>query len=502
MNRTDTLTAIKESVYLHYLLLLGAVFIFVGKPVPYSNEYSYLLRLRQVYDAGFLANDITFSTTSKEYWLFDHLFGLLTFVFSIETIGWIGRISCWAILLFALMRLAKRWEIPLWVISASILIWLGIGQSIVADEWMFGGFEAKTVAYIFLLFALDRLSLEDDLAGSILLGLSFAFHPIVGLWGIAGAILALLIWHRDIHRVSKVAIVSALLSLIGLVPLLIMRSSSIVPTEDDLRYFQLIRFPHHFDPLSWSKSAIVLIFLALVFCFLVHISTRRLKPLDFLFSFIGVLGLFFALGILLRLAESYELMKYTPTRVFAVFIPLFFLFYLGRALKQNILLQPLLLGALGVIVLLSFWNDLPARAFEAAGTTYQKWIEGPDDMALAFGWIKNNTREGVIILAPPWRYDFWYLSERSQVVSYGKPILTDVGEWRSRMEKLTGTATNEDGIRDSEILADFYFGLDEETIRSASAEYNADYFISKTSYSFPVVYSNSSIKIYDVVSVR
>ena len=148
-------TNLKENFYLQFFALLGAVFLFVGKPVPSSNEFSYLLRLRKVYDPNYLASDITFSTPANEYWLFDHIFGLLTFFLSIEMIGWLGRIACWSVLLFALMKLGKRWEIPLWTISVSIFLWLYVGQSIIADEWMFGGFEAKCVAYICLIFALE-----------------------------------------------------------------------------------------------------------------------------------------------------------------------------------------------------------------------------------------------------------------------------------------------------------------------------------------------------------
>src|SRR5215210_5290591 len=169
---------LKENFYLQFFALLSAVFLFVGKPVPSSNEYSYLLRLRKVYDPAFLANDVTFSTPTNEYWLFDHIFGLLTLFLSIETIGWIGRILCWSILLFALMKLGKRWEIPVWMISVSIFLWLYVGQSIIAEEWMFGGFEAKCAAYICLIFALNGFCNEKDIAPAILLGLSFAFHPV------------------------------------------------------------------------------------------------------------------------------------------------------------------------------------------------------------------------------------------------------------------------------------------------------------------------------------
>ena len=448
MLKPNIIKNLKDNFYLQFVALLGAVFLFVGKPVPYSNEYSYLLRLRKVYDPNFLANDITFSTPTNEYWLFDHIFGLLTFVFSIEIIGWIGRFACWSILLFALMKLGKRWEIPLWTISLSIFLWLYVGQSIIADEWMFGGFEAKCVAYICLIFALDGFCDEQDFLPAVLLGLSFAIHPVIGLWGIAAAVPALVICRRDIRRTLKVVIITGAFSLIGVIPLLQMRADSVEPTVENLKYFQLVKFPHHFDPFVWSRSAILLLCIMLVFCILIHTQIKRSKPLDFLLAFLSILGVFFVFGILLRVFNLYELMKYTPTRLFAVFIPLFFFYWLSRAYHQNLLQKPLQIALLLPIIFLMIWNKVPMKGFEQAKSTCEIWTESPDNTADAFVWLKRSTPQNSMVIAPPWRYDFWYLSERAEVVNYRKPIIADVGEWQARLDSLTGKAEPENGFRE------------------------------------------------------
>ena len=149
MIRSFSLTNLKDNFLVHFALLFGTIFFLVGKKPPFGNEYAYLLRLITTYNSDFLLNDATFAIHANEHWLFNHLFGLLTFFFSIEFIGWSGRIVCWAVLLFALMRLAKHWEIPLWMITASILLWLCRGQSIVGDEWIFGTFEDIEAGRIF-----------------------------------------------------------------------------------------------------------------------------------------------------------------------------------------------------------------------------------------------------------------------------------------------------------------------------------------------------------------
>jgi hypothetical protein len=502
MIKLSDYTKLKENFYLQFLLLLGLVFLFVGKPVPYSNEYSYLLRLRKVYDPNFLANDITFSTPTNEYWLFDHIFGLPALFLSIETVGWMGRIACWSILIFALMKLGKRWKIPVWLISVSIFLWLYVGQSIIAEEWMFGGFEAKCVAYICLIFALDRFCDEKDISSAILLGLAFAFHPVVGLWGIAAAVPAFLICRRDIFQTLKTGIITGAFSLVSAIPLLQMRADSVEPTIENLKYFQLVKFPHHFDPFSWSRSAIILLCILMVFCILVHTQIKTAKPSKFLLTFLTILSVFFVSGILLRVFNQYELMKYTSTRLFAVFIPLFFFYYLSKAYHQNLLQKPLQIAVLLPIILLSLWNKIPMTGFDQIKATYEIWNQQPDDTADTFAWLKSNSPKDTMIIAPPWRYDFWYLSERAEVVNYRKPVIANIGEWQARLDSLIGKAEPEKGFREEEELAKFYFEINKETIDSIAEKYKAEYFISETDYAYPIVYSRGKVKIFRLPMAR
>lgn len=502
MTKPTGVKTLTENVYVHFLVLLSAVFLFVGKPVPSSNEFSYLLRLKKLYDPSYLAHDITFSTPMNEYWLFDHIFGFPTLFVSIELVGWIGRLSCWSILLLALIKLGKRWELPLWMITTSLFLWLYVGQSLIADEWMFGGFEAKCVAYICLIFALDRFCDEKDVSSAILLGLAFAFHPVIGLWGIAAGIPAFFITRPNIFQTLKVVLITGVFSLVGVIPLLQMRTDSIEPTIENLKYFQLVKFPHHFDPFSWSRSEVVLVFVLMIFCAVIHLQLKNLKPSKFLFAFLTILAVFFTAGIAFRAFNVYELMKYTPTRLFAVFIPLFFLFYLSKAYQQDLLRKPLQIAMILPIILLSIWNAIPNRGFYQANSTYMAWNQNSDDMANGFIWLKNNTPQGALVIAPPWRYDFWYLSERAEIVNYRKPIISNIGEWQTRLDSLIGKANPENGYREDEELANFYFEINQATIESVAVKYNADYLISETDYAYPVVYLKNKVKIYRLSKVE
>jgi hypothetical protein len=191
-------------------------------------------------------------------------------------------------------------------------------------------------------------------------------------------------------------------------------------------------------------------------------------------------------------------MEFTPTRLFAVFIPLFFFFYLSKAYKENLLKKPLQIALLLPIILLSFWNKLPIRGYEQAKSTYEYWTQEQDETADAFIWLKNNTSKNTLIIAPPWRYDFWYLSERAEIVNYNKPIIADISEWQSRLENFTGKVKPEDGYREIEDMEKFYYGLKKEEIDVLVTKYKADYLISKTDYPYPIVFSKGDIKIYSL----
>ena len=98
----------KKNFYLHLILLIGSIFLFAGKPVPYSNEFLYLLRL----EPNFLPNDWTFSQPANEHWLFNTIFSLPGYLFSLETVGWMGRIAVWILCLIPLDKNRQVLENP------------------------------------------------------------------------------------------------------------------------------------------------------------------------------------------------------------------------------------------------------------------------------------------------------------------------------------------------------------------------------------------------------
>lgn len=488
---------LKDNFYLHFFALLGAVFLFLGKPIPYSNENIYLLRLYKTYRPDFLLNDMTFATPANEHWFFNHIFGGLTFVFSLEVIGWIGRIGCWMLLLFALMRLGRYWKIPLWMISASIFLWLCLGQSIVADEWMIGVFEAKCFAYICLIFALDGFCRGRELYPAILLGFSFSFHPAVGLWGIPASILALAIFRWDFGRVVKITVISFVCSLFGLIPLFGTEISNSLNSYIDWKYFVLVGYPFHFDPFSWAKSSIALLFFIMAFCLMFYFKkNEKEKAQKFLTAFLFILFLFFISGLVLRGFGLYELLRFMPMRLFSVFAPLFFLFTLGKAYEDKIFAPPVKpIMIVGLVCLLGWISPL-STGFYRIQQTGSQWFAERDDVVDSFVWLRENTPNGTIVIAPPWRNDFWYRTRRATVANYIHAPISNLGKWRTGLNDLIGARPLEKGVREVEEMEEFYNDLTAKQIEEIAGKHKTQYLVSEAEYSFPIVFEGKKFKVY------
>ena len=485
------LAKLRDNLPLNYAVLALAVIAFCARAVPFGNEYVYLLRLKRTYDPSFLANDVSFAAPATEHWFFNHIFGLITYFASLEVIAWTGRVLCWAVLVYALQRLARHWAIPLWMSTAGILLWLAAGQTVVGGEWMIGTFEAKCLAYVCLLFAIDGLLRERIVYPGVLLGITFSFHPAVGMWSILAVGIALLMSRRPVAEIVKVAALTLLFSLPALVPLLI--GGTPHASADDWRFLELVRFPQIFDLFSWPKTAIVLVYLQLAFCVMIYLKGERTRTDKFLISFLGALGIFFTLGIMLRVVGQFPLMELMPTRLFPVFAPLFFFWYLARAFEQRMFAPPMTAIAVVAFVAIMLWQSPFATANDQFHQTIESWQGGADTTDDAFKWIGANTPNGTIVIAPPWRQDFWWQAKRAQVVSWNFPTYTDLGEWHRRVESLAGDTPR---TKEGDTRTEFYYSLPKERLDAIAAETKAEYLVTDSAYPYAVAFQSGDTRVY------
>ena len=475
-----------------FAVLLLAIILFHGKTVPFSNEFLYLLRLKP----EFLPNDWTFSRPANEHWFFNFLFSFPARFFSLEALGWAGRISVWSLSLIALLKLGRRWEIPFWAIAASIFVWLAYAQSVVGDEWIFGGFEAKTVSYVCLLFALNEFSKQKITLPAILLGLSFSFHPAVGLWAIPAVGLALMFEKIPTSDFLKLVGVTFIFSLPGLIPIFIEQAGVEAYSFEDWEFVVLYRVPWHLDIFQFSRSGRVLIFVMLIFnCYALWKSENF--ALRFLLKFQIFLGAFFLFGVVLRWLELYPLLRFMPMRLFPVFTPLFFIFtafYLIPRLaskKQKIILS------LFAIIAVSWMNPF-GRTYSQIRETVRTWTAVPDDVEKTSRWIAANTPPDALVIQPPNRREVWFFSKRAAIVSYSYPTYDRLSEWRGRIADLTGNLKISKGDAASEEIERAFNQLSEVQVEKIKQKYDASYLVSRAVYSYPIIFETETYKVYQL----
>jgi hypothetical protein len=496
---------LKDNFFLNFLLLFLYVLIMnrEGFFVPSNNESLYLLQLAKLWNPNLLVSDWTFSGPLFTHFVFNFIFGPLTLLFSLEVVGWIGRILSWSLILVAVFQLGKHFRIPLWMITASTLLWLFYGQSIVGGEWILGTFEAKCIAYALLFFSLNGFMQQRLILPSILLGLALSFHPLVGVWGALAVGFSLIVLKHPFARIAKIGCYTTLFALPGLIPLLMM-SQGPAPSEE-LKFLSLVVIPYHLDPFYFASSKLFLLLLGMLLCFnwLQFGLEEKSDALRFLIFFQTFLGLFFILGFLARFAGNYDILMLMPCRLFPVLLPLFFFFQLSSALHLSSAIKMRKgLVMFGCLALVMFGN--PVDIFVDVGKKhYSMWTRLEPDWEKAFKWIEKNTPTNSIIISPPWRGESFYLSRRGQIASWWVPRFDRLTEWRTRLESLIGDVGS---VRPGstkarlEHMAQHYNNLTTTELRFLADKYGAEYLVSSGRYSYPVLFHSGTYTVYSLTA--
>jgi hypothetical protein len=475
-----------------FVFLLLAVFALHGKTIPFSNEFVYLLRL----EPSFLPHDWTFSKAANEHWLFNFIFSLPMRVFSLDAGGWLCRIAVWCLCLAALLKIGRLWRIPFWAIALSIFLWLLSGQSVVGEEWIFGGFEAKTVAYVCLLFALYGFARKKIILPSVLLGLSFSFHPAVGLWAVLAVGIALLFEKIPTVDFIKIVFITALFSMPALLAIFTEQTISNANLYDDWRFIVLIRAPSNLEPFLFPKSGIFLLYAMLVFNFFA-LEKCESFALRFLLKFQIVVGAFFLLGLILRGFELYPLLRFMPMRLFPVFTFLFFIFTVFYVVPRLDSRKHKLIVALFAVTIIALLNPF-GKGLAQIRETARAWNAPRDDFQKAALWIAENTPQESLVIEPPNRRDVWYFSNRATIVSFYYPTYDRLTEWRDRIAELTENVQLSSGEAASDEIETAFNKLPAAQIEKIKRKYGANYLVSRAVYSYPVLFETETYKVYQL----
>jgi hypothetical protein len=496
---------LRNSVFLNFGVLFAFTLILNRESifVPSVTEEYYLLHLAKLWNSSVLYNDWTFASLPSHF-VFNFVFGPLTLLFPLNVVGWLGRFLSSSLILVALLQLGRHFRIPLWATTVSILFWLIYRQSIVAGEWVLATFEAKSIAYVFLLFSLNGfLRGEGIVIPSILLGLAFSFHPLIGLWSALAVGLSLIFLRYPARTLVKIGTYTTLFALPGLIPLLLMPGVGGLDTREALKFVTLVVMPYHFDPFFFGIPQGLLL-LAAMACFnVLHVVLdAEARTLRLLIVFQVFLGLFFIAGFVGRYLENYQLLLLMPCRLFPVLLPLFFFLHLLCAIYRA---HTIRYGSALVVVGLVAFACCDSLAYElgySVKRSYSAWTQQEEGVQKAFKWIATNTPADAIIVSPPWRTDSFYLSRRGQIASWSVPRFDRLPEWRARLESLVGdmSSVRGYGTRESrtEFMASRYNALTARDIESLVRNYGAAYLVSSGTYSYPVLFNSGDYRVYSL----
>ena len=499
----------KAAGILTFFMVSAANFL----PAFGENELVYLIFPKRLADPEFLAFDWTWKGGQYEHFIFDALVSPFTLFLNDLCLALAGRCAVWMLLIGAFIKLAESFDLDWRQFVLGFGFWFYANQSLAAGEWVFGGFESKGVAYVFVLLALHSVLKDRFIRAALFSGIAVSFHVVVGSWAAIGLFAAVLSAEngRDFKHLFLFLILTFVLGLPGLIPavLNIWRNG---PTDNEHYLISvLFRGPHHKDPF-YFLTPVMAAEMAIGYGLTVFLMKRSFeKHLSRkLIVFLTALMAVFGLGVLARKLNIFSFLCLFPFRLGPVFLLLFFAFSAMRLLgscsgKGGNGLRGLVFCVLAAGLI---YHQMPLKLLkQARGAVYVwgQYLAGNqrDDFAAAAKWIDNNLPNDSICAAPPWENRFWLLAKRAQVSSF--KYLPSSGankEWMQRQVSLNGGTPFEGRGNDAlDELKKNYPDLTAKQLLEIARKYSAGYYLTtkdRDDLPFRLLYSNRSYYLYQL----
>ena len=308
-------------LWLVEVLLLTLCFALVaGQPTPDVNESHYLVKAKHFWNPSFCPGDI-FLSSSFSHLAFYVSTGWITLFCSLGTYAWIGRIATWVFLAAGWRKVCQQlFPVPLLSVVSGLFFVILNQRLHLAGEWVVGGFEAKGIAYGFVLFAIASMLKRNWQWVWPLFGCASAFHVLVGGWATlaAGACMLVSLMSSSFREPQRsinltqilrlhgpALVVGFLIALVGILPPLLAESGSPHAAAAHAIYVSQ-RVAHHVNfaafPVAYVGRFLVLVLLWQLFDqwyqrsgYLEPVLRQRVKLLEvftvmtLVFSFVGLL---------------------------------------------------------------------------------------------------------------------------------------------------------------------------------------------------------------------
>ncbi len=471
--------------WIEVCLIFGVLWLYAGQLTPSVNETHYLTKAKHFWNPSWCPNDL-FLGSSYSHYLFYLTTGWLTLLFSLDAYAWIGRILCWA-------GFAVGWYLLVQVFSSrpgraliGIVIFLVLMDRFhMAGEWAIGGFEAKSISYVFALFALEKYFRGKWNSFWPWIGCACGFHVLVGGWIliglVTGSLLAALRRHwgqsastgdETIMKFPGVPMVCFLLlfALGALPPIIQQAQASPAINQMAFQIYVHERLPHHllFGGFATSQVGRFALLCLIWFCFAWFL--RKIPQVRLLNWFCTASLLITLAGLLLSglaeagKAEQGELsdwatgwLRFYWFRLSDFSIPLGISIMcvtvlpalpgresdrVHRAGQLVSIASLLMILLVGLWIFVAKWDDPRSAADRASLPTYEddrkRTVETQVNWQKACDWIRQNTPANAVFITPNDQQTFKWFAQRSEVVNWkdipqnGEATL----EWKRRIDSI------------------------------------------------------------------
>lgn len=504
-------------ILLIWLLMIVDVFSFSSM----GNEVDVLPSARQFVEPDWLPNDWYLNLDIGYRHLLNLTLGTLISRLGFEYGSYVGRLLVYFLLAVAMSFLFRTLRLRLLFGFLVLLLFLK-HQSLIADEWIIGGVDTKTISYAFAILSFAFFFRKQYRMGFAFAGAAISFHILVGGYALYCIAVATLLnkdwrseWRRYINH-SWPLFITGYFGLQAIIKQLLPLGE--IDATKAWEIYVKFRVPHHVLPVTWHGNLWIVKFVLATGLFLVMYFIGKSNSTRFVAAYaLGSVSLFL-LGLAIYFWGEMHLLRYYWFRfpdVMAPFMSAVFITLLLNDIDNGRLIihalphrfQPAIQTIVKCATSMTLILVTVVIVFQSLHRlqtefNYSRQINtAPRQSALE--WISENTPKDAIFLVDPTMSDFYIYAQRAMFVSWrhSPQSAADILEWYKRIKLSNGNRyPNKSGFSSQKELRTNFYHLDDDQIRQIANSYRISFYLGlpHQQLTFERIYSNSCFTIYKV----
>ncbi len=490
-----------------------------------ANEVDILPLAKQFADPSWMPGDWYLNQPPSYRLVFQSLFGWLAAQWGFLATSIVGRLFCYSLVASGLVLIARRLNLslPLLLLAVSLFV---ARQGVAAGEWFVTALEAKSVAYGFILLAINFMLSGRYVWMALLLGIATSFHVLVGGWAFLTALGWLALRPKTrLQGIRRFGLILLCYLAESVCALQAIAQQLFSPTPANSistsSIYAFLRLPHHLDPFAWSPNAwIAIAFYLLVFTLSIVLLKRKRSA-----SYTAQMGLAeftlislvpFVLGLAIAPFDPEgSLLQYYPFRFGDVMLPLGTALLFTCAVEQSFTGKMRRLMMIGSAIILGTIVTIQTVEFKNQWLDLHQFPNVQQEITAEWknlcNWVGQNTAKDAVVMVSPdeWFATFTWIAERPTIVNFKLLPQTKAGiiEWYHRLDDLSGHSVLESAILRkhsikswelNQMLNTAYKHLTLSQVEALMTKYHAAHLVTEVSQQLdlPVAYRNKDYVVY------